>query len=280
MPVKQEWLYLPTTGVDNRPRPVSVAASEILIAARTARDELFSLRACSWWSRCHITPPKLTACNTPGFTFFEELNFGGELFCLLVFAFDGVICVLFGGLLFSEKLALLFRHFPFVRFSFIKPVSCFLMHRDLLRCFPVFCEPFHFLRHLPFSWDILYVCSDSLRQLPAFQKRVRWYLCFFRHLYIVEAVCLFWDSACSLRHVSASWESVRTIELTFTFGLFVETILSFIYVATYSLCCTGSDTTIEAWDEMQHCRMWDISIKAQAPYPKEKKQPRFLAYIA
>jgi hypothetical protein len=32
-----------TTGVDNRPRPVSVAASESLIAARTASDELFSI---------------------------------------------------------------------------------------------------------------------------------------------------------------------------------------------------------------------------------------------
>jgi hypothetical protein len=57
----------------------------------------------------------------------------GEVFCLRILTFGGVICVLFGGFPFHEELAYLLRYFTFVRFFFIKPVSSFMMHSDMLK---------------------------------------------------------------------------------------------------------------------------------------------------
>lgn len=75
----------------------------------------------------------------------------GQAVCLRVLTFGGVICVSFGGFPFYEELAYLLSYFPFVRFSFIKPVTSFLMHSDMLKCFSTFYEAFPLARHLPIS---------------------------------------------------------------------------------------------------------------------------------
>jgi hypothetical protein len=49
----KERLHYLTTGVCNRPRPISVAAPESLIGAHAARHELYRLHAYG----CHLTPP-------------------------------------------------------------------------------------------------------------------------------------------------------------------------------------------------------------------------------
>jgi len=74
----------------------------------------------------------------------------GQVVCLCILTFGGVICVLFGGFPFYEELAYLLSYFPFVRFSFIKPVASFLMHSDMLKCFSTCCEAFPLARHFPF----------------------------------------------------------------------------------------------------------------------------------
>jgi hypothetical protein len=84
--------------------------------------------------------------------------------------FGGVICVLFGCISLYEELAYLLRHSSFVRFSFIKAVSSFLMHSDMLKCFSTCCEAFPLVRHLPVSWDIPVFLAIVFRSLLLLRK--------------------------------------------------------------------------------------------------------------